>query len=44
VWISRSDVEAVRGRKSVKSSVEIDALLKQYKNYEKAESLGRSLP
>ncbi|HNR52557.1 MAG TPA: hypothetical protein PKI80_13310, partial [Deltaproteobacteria bacterium] len=43
VWISRSDVEAVRGRKSVKSSVQIDTLLKQYKNSEKAAKVGQSL-
>ena len=41
VWISRSDVEAVRGRKSVKSAVEIGALLERYKNSEKAACLGR---
>ncbi len=39
MWISRSDVEAVRGRKSVKSSLEIETLLKQYKNYEKSTHL-----
>ena len=43
VWISRSDVEAVRGRKSVKSSVEIESLLRQYKNAEKAAKVGQSL-
>lgn len=42
MWISRSDVEAVRGRKSVKSSQEIDSLLKQYKSSEKASHLGRA--
>lgn len=43
VWISRSDVEAVRGRKSVKSSVEIESLLRQYKNIEKAANVGQLL-
>lgn len=43
IWISRSDVEAVRGRKSVKSSLEIETLLKQYKSYEKATRLGQAL-
>ncbi|HQG30323.1 MAG TPA: hypothetical protein PLA83_00225 [Deltaproteobacteria bacterium] len=42
MWISRSDVEAVRGRKSMKSSQEIETLLAQYKNFEKALHLGRS--
>lgn len=31
VWTSRSDVEAVRGRKSVRSSREIASLLEEYK-------------
>ncbi|MGC9325878.1 MAG: hypothetical protein ACP5G0_14140 [Desulfomonilia bacterium] len=31
VWTSRSDVEAVRGRKSVRSTEEIAALLENYK-------------
>jgi hypothetical protein len=35
MWISRSDVEAVRGRKSVKSSQEIETLLQQYKAFER---------
>jgi hypothetical protein len=41
MWISRSDVEAVRGRKSVKSSQEIGSLLQQYKNIEKVPTIGR---
>lgn len=43
VWTSRSDVEAVRGRKSVKSTLEIETLLKQYKTFEKASHAGRLL-
>ena len=31
IWTSRSDVEAVRGRKSVKSTEEISDLLSNYK-------------
>lgn len=31
IWTSRSDVEAVRGRKSVKSTEEISGLLSNYK-------------
>ncbi len=42
MWISRSDVEAVRGRKSVKSGQEIEGLLRQYKAYEKVSHTGRS--
>lgn len=32
IWTARSDVEAVRGRKSVKSIEEISGLLRSYKN------------
>ncbi len=39
IWTSRSDVEAVRGRKSVKSIEEISALLSTYKK-NTAESIG----
>jgi hypothetical protein len=42
MWISRSDVEAVRGRKSVKSSQEIESLLRQYKAFEKVLDTGRA--
>ena len=31
IWTSRSDVEAIRGRKSVKSTEEISGLLNNYK-------------
>ena len=41
VWMSRSDVEAVRGRKSEKSTHEIATLLKQYKTLEKSTLEGR---
>jgi hypothetical protein len=41
VWMSRSDVEAVRGRKSVQSSQEIASLLRQYKSFEKSSVTGR---
>lgn len=41
VWMSRSDVEAVRGRKSVQSSREITMLLEKYKSFEKASMQGR---
>lgn len=41
MWISRSDVEAVRGRKSVKSSQEIETLLQQYKAIEHIQDTGR---
>lgn len=38
IWTARSDVEAVRGRKSVKSNEEIASLLNAYKN--KVPSVG----
>lgn len=41
VWMSRSDVEAVRGRKSVQSTQEIASLLDQYKSLETASIAGR---
>ena len=41
VWMSRSDVEAVRGRKSVQSSQEITMLLNKYKSFENASMSGR---
>jgi len=34
IWMSRPDVEAVRGRKSAKSAKEIQSLLKLYKSFE----------
>lgn len=42
MWISRSDVEAVRGRKSVKSSQEIETLLRQYKTSGMKPETGRA--
>ncbi len=42
MWISRSDVEAVRGRKRGKSGQEIETLLNQYKAFEKVSRTGRS--
>jgi len=39
--MSRSDVEAVRGRKSVQSSQEITMLLNKYKSFENASMSGR---
>ena len=41
VWMSRSDVEAVRGRKSVQSSKEITMLLAKYKSFESSSMSGR---
>jgi len=41
VWMSRSDVEAVRGRKSVQSSREITMLLNKYKSFGNASNSGR---
>ncbi len=41
VWMARADVEAVRGRKSVQSSQEIETLLRQYKLFERAYSKRR---
>jgi len=41
VWMARADVEAVRGRKSVQSSQEIETLLRQYKSFERVYSKRR---